>query len=59
MMMNTTVMLGINELADYVVGVHKSAQKNGHSIPVFQFLGQTGIGKTWIVLEIAKRLEME
>ena len=34
MMMNTTVMLGINELADYVVGLHKSAQKNGHNIPV-------------------------
>lgn len=59
MMMNTNVMLGINELSDYVVGVYKSAQKNGHSIPAFQFLGQTGIGKTWIVLEIAKRLEME
>ena len=59
MKMNTNVMLGINEVVDFVVGLHKSAIKNGHGMPVLQFLGQTGIGKTSIVKEIAERLKME
>ena len=59
MMMNTTVMLGINEVADCVVGLYQSAQKNGHKMSVVSIKGQTGIGKTSIIEEIAKRLEME
>ncbi len=38
MMMNTNVMLGINEVADCVVGIYKSAQKNGHKMPMREVL---------------------
>ena len=59
MKMNTNVMLGIGDVADFVVGLYKSAQKNGHKMPVVNLLGQTGIGKTSIVEEIAERLKIE
>ena len=44
-------MLGINEVADCVVGLYQSAQKNGHKMPCSSSIkGQTGIGKTSIVV---------
>ena len=59
MKMNTNVMLGIDEVADFVVGLYKSTQQNGHKMSVVSIKGQTGIGKTSIVEEIAERLKME
>ena len=58
MKLSTEVTLGVNEVANAVVGINKSAKKNGHKMPVILLLGSTGIGKTTITEQIAESLKL-